>query len=34
MNALVHALRGLVGLFVDDGMLALTLLGVLFLVAA
>ena len=34
MNALVHALRGLVGLFVDDGMLALTLFGVLLLVAA
>jgi len=34
MKALVHALRGLVGLFVDDGMLALTLFAVLLLVAA
>jgi hypothetical protein len=34
MSAFVHALRGLVGLFVDDGMLALTLLGVLLLVTA
>jgi hypothetical protein len=33
VNAVVRALRGLFGLFVDDGMLALTLLGVLLLVA-
>ena len=29
MNAIVRALRGLIGLFVDDGLLALTLVGVL-----
>jgi hypothetical protein len=29
MNALVRALRGLIGLFVDDGKLALTLLALL-----
>ena len=32
MNVLVRALRGLIGLFVDDGKLALTLLGVLLVV--
>lgn len=30
MSAILRALRGLIGLFVDDGLLALTLLGVLF----
>ena len=34
MNAVARALRGLVGLFVDDGMLALTIFGLLLLVAA
>ena len=29
MNALSRALRGLIGLFVDDGKLALTLIGLL-----
>ena len=29
MNAILRMLRGLIGLFVDDGLLALTLLGVL-----
>jgi uncharacterized membrane protein YhhN len=33
MNAVVRVLRGLVGLFVDDGLLALTVLGVLLVVA-
>lgn len=29
MSAIMRALRGLIGLFVDDGLLAVTLLGVL-----
>jgi len=29
VNAVLRALRGLIGLFVDDGLLAVTLLGVL-----
>lgn len=29
MNALARTLRGLIGLFVDDGKLALTLIGIL-----
>jgi len=32
MNALARALRGVVGLFVDDGKLALTIIGVLLVV--
>jgi hypothetical protein len=33
MNVLTRAIRGLIGLFIDDGKLALTVIGVLFLVA-
>lgn len=33
MNVLTRALRGLIGLFIDDGKLALTVIGVLILVA-
>ena len=32
MNALTRTLRGLIGLFIDDGKLALTVIGVLVLV--
>jgi len=32
MNALTRAVRGLIGLFIDDGKLALTVIGVLILV--
>jgi len=32
MNVLTRAVRGLIGLFIDDGRLALTVIGVLILV--
>lgn len=32
MNVLTRTMRGLIGLFIDDGKLALTVIGVLFLV--
>jgi hypothetical protein len=32
MNALTRAVRGLIGLFIDDGKLALAVIGVLILV--
>jgi len=32
MNVLTRTLRGLIGLFIDDGKLALTVMGVLLLV--
>jgi hypothetical protein len=32
MNVLMRAMRGLIGLFIDDGSLALTVIGVLILV--
>jgi hypothetical protein len=32
MNAIASALRGVIGLFVDDGKLALTIIGVLLMV--